>query len=255
MLYIHKLSDLNPKSAEVESLPFIRSIRLGAAFPLTEQKFREYFSDALATRNDILLMERSIQLFEPALAKLNELLSRNDPLYEAVNICRAIQSLKPLSGFLANNISYAKGIIAFQQEFMAKAASLLNSIPSLHVPEEKSRLNAEIGEYFERILRSKEFRFSHHDLIHEAQTVLINDLVECFRHGYVFHVTLEEEIRKATFADIKGRIPLGKLEEADEIGVSISLIKEGVDQAYSLNMRMISWAIVFLSFIKCATSR
>ncbi|MBI2144269.1 hypothetical protein HYU17_03920 [Candidatus Woesearchaeota archaeon] len=254
MLYIHKLSDLNPKSAEIESVPFIRSIRLGAPFPLTEQRVREYFAETLAAENDIVFMERSMQLLEPTLAKLGELLLRNNPLYEPVNICRAIQSLKPLSGFLANNIIYAKEITAFQQEFMAKAASLLNSIPSLRTSEDKSRLNSEIGAYFERVLRSKEFRFSYQDLIHEAQTIMVSDLADCFRKGYVFHVTLEEEIRKAGFADIKARIPSDKLSEVEEIEKSIRLIKEGVDQAYSLNMRMVSWAVLFLSFVKSATA-
>lgn len=255
MLYIHKLSDLNRKSAEIESVPFVRGIRQNAVFPFNQQKVEEYFASTLASESDILLIERSIQLLEPTIARLNELLSRNDQLYEAVNLHRTIQSLAPLVAYLSNNLNYAREILALQHDFMAQAASLLNSIPSLRTSEEKLRTNAAISSYFERVLRSKGFLFNYQDLVHEAQTITIEDLGKSFRNGYVFHVTLEEEIRKAAFADIKGRIPLDKLQEAEEIGKNISLIKEGIDQAYSLNMRMISWAIVFLSFIKCATSR
>ena len=255
MLYIHKLSDLNRKSAEIESVPFVRGIHQSAAFPFSQQKIEEHFAGSLASESDILLIERSIQLLEPAIAKLNELLSRNNQLYEAVNLHRTIQSLKPLTTHLVNNLNYARDVLAFQQEFLGNAVSLLNSIPAANTVEEKLRINAALSAYFEHILRNKEFSFMHQDMVYEAHTILMRDLVECFRNGYVFHVTLEEEIRKATFANIKGRIPLDKLQEAEEIGKSISLIKEGIDQAYSLNMRMINWAIVFLSFIKCATSR
>lgn len=255
MLYIHNLSDLNIKSAEIESVPFVRGIRQGVNFPLTRQNIEEHFAESLASENDVGLIERSIEPLELALAKLNELLSRNDPLYEPVNLSRAIQILKPLAMHLVNNLKYARDVLALQHEFVARAALLLNSIPSLHTSEEKSRINAELSAYFEHILRNKGFSFAYQDIVYEAQIIVAHDLVECFRKGYVFHVTLEEEIKKATFADIKSRIPVDRLREVKDIKRNISIVKEGIEQAYSLNMRMISWAIVLLSFIKWATSK
>ncbi len=255
MLYIHNLSDLNLKSAEIESVPFVRGIRQRAAFPLTQQKIEECFAGMFASENDIVLIERSLQPLGLALTKLNELLARNSPLYEPVNLHRAVQSLKPLEGHLVNNLVYAREVLALQQEFVVNAASLLNSIPSLSTAEEKSRANAELSSYFERVLRNKGFSFTYHDIVYEAQKIVIHDLVESFRNGYVFHVTLEEEIRKASFAEIKGRIPADKLHEMEEIEGCLSLVKEGIDQAYGLNTRMVSWAIMLFSFIKCATGK
>lgn len=255
MLYIHKLSDLNPKSAEIESVPFVRGMNLSGSFPFTQQKVSVVFAECVISDKDPALIERSLQLLEPTLARLNELAARGDPVHEPVNVGRAIQSLKSLVLPLANNLQYGREAVALQQEFMARAAGLLNAIPTLRTSEEKSGLNAEISAYFEKALRSKGFAFTHMDLVHEAQTSLVRDLAESFRKGYIFHVTLEEELRKATFADIRPRIPAGKLKESEEIEAAIRSISEGVEQAYSLNMRMVLWAVIFYSCIRLVTNR
>lgn len=255
MLYIHKLSDLNPKSAEIESVPFVRGMSLSCSFPFTQQKIAAAFADCIISGEDTAAIERSLQLLEPTLARLSGMLVRNDPIYEPVNLGRAIQSLKSLMLPLANNLKYGKEAVALQQEFMARAAGLLNAIPTLHTNDEKSKLNAEISAYFEKVLRSSGFSFAHMDIVHEAQTGLVRDLAESFRKGYIFHVTLEEELRKAAFADIKLRIPPDKLKESEEIEAAISGISKGVEQAYALNMRMLLWAVIFYSCIKLAMNR
>lgn len=255
MLYIHKLSDLNPKSAEIESVPFVRGMNLSGSFPFTQQKVAAAFADCAISGEDAAAIERSLQLLEPTLARLSGMLARNDPIYEPVNLGRAIQSLKSLMLPLANNLRYGKEAVALQQEFMAKAAGLLNAIPTLRTNEEKSKLNAEISSYFEKVLRSGGFSFAHMDIVHETQTSLARDLAESLRKGYIFHVTLEEELRKAQFAEIKLRIPSDKLKESEEIEAAIRGIGEGVEQAYALNMKMLLWAVIFYSCIKLATNR
>ncbi len=253
MLYIHKLSDLNPKSAEIESVPFVRGMNLSGSFPFTQQKMGELFAETAISDSDLAVVAESLQLLEPTLAKLNELAARADRVYEPVNVGRAIQCLKSLVLPLANNLQYGREAVALQQQFMARAAGLLNAIPNLRTSEEKSKLNAEISAYFEKVLRSKGLSFSHLDLVHEAQTGLVRDLAESFRKGYLFHITLEEELRKATFANIKSRIPFEKLKESDEIEAAIRCIGEGVEQAYGLNMKMLLWAVIFYSCIKLVT--
>lgn len=255
MLYIHKLSDLNPKSAEIESVPFVRGMNLSGSFPFTQQKIVAAFAGCAISDEDTADIERSLHLLEPTLAKLSGMLARSDPIYEPVNLGRSIQSLKSLMLPLANNLRYSREAVALQQEFMARAAGLLNAIPTLRTNEEKSKLNAEISAYFEKVLRSGGFSFTHMDLVHEAQTGLVRDLAESFRKGYIFHVTLEEELRKAAFAGIKLRIPPGKLKESEEIEAAIRSIGEGVEQAYALNMKMLLWAVIFYSCIKLATNR
>ncbi|MBI3037394.1 hypothetical protein HYY73_06635 [Candidatus Woesearchaeota archaeon] len=255
MLYIHKLSDLNPKSAEIESVPFVRGMNMSDSFPFTQKKVSEVFAECIVSDDDTALIERALNLLGPVLAKLGEFLARNDPVHEPVDLKRTMECLKSLALPLANNLQYGREVIALQQEFIGKAAGLLNAIPTLCTAEEKLRVNAEISAYFEKVLRSKGFSFSHQGIIFEAHTGMVRDLAESFRNGYLFHVTLEEELKKATFADIKKRIPAERLKEAEDISASINLIGEGVDQAYRLNMRMVLWAVIFYSCIKLATSR
>ncbi len=138
MLYIHKLSDLNPKSAEIESVPFVRSMNINGCFPFTQQKVRELFAEGIVSETDLALIERSLQLLEPAIARLIGMLARKDPVHEPVNLGRAIQSLKSLAAPLANSLKYGRDVVALQQEFLARAAGMLNSIPTLRTGEEKS---------------------------------------------------------------------------------------------------------------------
>ena len=255
LLYIHKLSDLNIKSAEIESLQLVRSIKQSSPFPLTQQKIAVLFGETIITNDDIAVIDGSLQLLQPTLARLDGLLAQGNPVHEPVNLRRAIQSLNSLAAPLANSLAYSRAILALQGDFLGNAAALLNAIPTLRTSEEKSRLNSKVSMYFESVLRSNGFTFTHRDIVFEAHTGLVLDLIGSFSKGYLFHVTLEEELKKATFDDIKKRIPLEKLQESDSIAASIAAIKEGVDRAYSINMRMIQWAIIFLSLIKAASSR
>jgi len=255
MLYIHKLSDLNVKSAEIESVPLVRAMNLSSSFPFSEQKIASLFAEVAINEKDVVLIEHSFKLLEPTIARLSAILAAKDPVHEPVNLQRAIQSLTSLSQPLANNLDYSLAIFSMQQDFLARTAGLLNSIPGLRNNEEKSRANSEINAYFEKALRCRELAFPHLDLIHEGRTELVRDLIESFRNGYIFHVTLEEELKKATFIDIKPRIPVEKLAESDEIASAIREIQEGVDHAYSINMRMAQWAVIFYSCIKFAASK
>ena len=254
MLYIHKLSDLNVKSAEIECVPIVRSIKL-SGFPISQQKLMELFSETSVSPGEIELIERALRLLGPALLALRQLLSKSDPVHEPVNLNRTVQNLNALEAPLLKNLEYARNILDFQQQFMGRAGALLNSISLLRTNEEKQAANAEVSSCFEKVLRNSGFSFSHQDLIFEAHTGVVRDLAESLSKGYLFHVTLEEELKKLVFADIKKRISAGDLAEAEAIEADVRQIKEGVDAAYRLNMHMVEWAVIFLSIIKVATSR
>ena len=180
------------------------------------------------------------------------MLARNDALYEPVNIRRAIQCLSSVEQPLLNNIRYASEALTIHADFMGRAASLLNTIPTLRTREQKVAANAALSAFFEKILRNKAMAFTHQDLVFEAQTGMLKDLAESFRKGYVFHVTLEEELRKLTFVDIKPRIPAAALQESEQLEADIRRIVDGAEKAYGINMKMVLWAVMFYSCIKLA---
>lgn len=253
MLYIHKLSDLNVKSAEIESIQVVRSIRQSAS-PI-QDNLGCHLSGNFVTEADIDLIEKAISLIQPTIARLNEIRAAKNPAHEPVNIVRSIQGLSQVSVNLSNNLNYANDMQALQQGIVSGVASVLNSIPFLRTAAEKSEANAALSRYFELILRNKELSFNYQELISEGHTLLIKDLVESFSNGYLFHFTLEDEIKKADFEAIKPRIPAALLDESGRIAADIAMIRDGVNRAYDINMRMISQSIVLFSFIKCLTSK
>jgi hypothetical protein len=255
MLYIHKLADLNIKSAEIESVPLVRTLNMNHVFPFTNQNVQGCFSECLASANDISLIDQSIQRLEPTITKITQIMSLQSPIHEPVNLKRAIQSLQSLILPLTNNVDYAIKMLALQEAFFANAAFLLNSIPTLRSNDEKTKVNSEISKYFESVLLNTGFVFNYTGLVHEGHTSLVHDLIGCFGKGYLFHFSLEDELKKATFEEIKQRIPTEMLQENEEIASSIALIEKGVQAAYDMNLRMVQFAVMFYCCIKLARNQ
>jgi hypothetical protein len=255
MLYVHKLSDLNMRLADIESIEFIREIRAKMNLPVSPDSIYEYLSSSLVSTQDIEAAEQALDEISPVVRQLDSILLRKESLHEPVNIFRTLQMLKQVPEPLANNIIYLKEILSMQAQLINDSAPLLNSIPTLNTSEERTKANAALSGFFEKMLRNKDFYFRHLDIIYEAHTSIMDALEESMLRGYLFHVTLEEELRKADFAQIKFRIPAESLAEAEEIRQKLRTIKQGVDTAYQANMKMVTCAVLLYSCIKWVNAR
>ncbi len=266
MLYTHNLGHLNLKSAELESVYIVRDLRQKMPFPITEPKFNEYLTNCLVSDTDQSRMELGLLMVGPTLELLNKLLSETyipqaDPmhdsempkpvmLYESANIQRAMQLLKEMPPALNKNIQFGTEMLGWQSTMIREAASVFNMLPRLRTTEEKIVYNAKLNEIFQKVLRNQEFVFNFTDIVHEAHVELMKGLLESMNKGFLFHCTLEEELRKASFDEIKRRIPQAKLDEAEVIKRNIMVIKNAIDRAYELNQRMVSLAVVLYSCMK-----
>lgn len=267
MLYTHNLGHLNLKSAELESVYIVRDLRQKMPFPITEPKFNEYLTNFLVSDTDQSRMELGLLMVGPALELLNKLLSETyipeaDPmhepsevpkpmmLYESANIQRAMQILQEMPPALDKNIQFGTEMLGWQSTMIRDAASVFNMLPRLRTTEEKIVYNAKLNELFQRVLRNQEFVFNFTDIVHEAHVELMKGLLESMNKGFLFHYTLEEELRKASFDEIKRRIPQVKLDEAETIKRNMLAIKNAIDRAYELNQRMVSLAVVLYSCMK-----
>jgi len=250
MLYIHKFPDLNGKSAEIESVPIIRDIKKNIALPFSKQKLEEYVTGCLISKAEIEVIESKLPLIEPTINTVKELLIQKDRIHEPIDLQRTIQILKTVPVPLLNNIAYLKDIHLWQNESLNQAAELLNMIPKLNTKEERNDVNEKINKIFEKILRNKEMCFNCADIIHEGHTSNLNALSESLANGFLFHTTLEEELKKLDFNSIRLRIPPEKLKEAGDIEKNVLEIRKAVEQTYNINMRMINYAAILYSCIK-----
>ncbi len=255
MLYIHRLSDLNRKSADTESLPLIREFKQKISLPLSGVQMEEHFTEFLISESDLLAMDNALVLIEPTIELIKALEAEKDPEYEQVNLERAIAVLRMIPQNLLENIRFADELVSFRGEFITKATQLLNQIPQLRSQDQKLAVNNQVSQLFEKILRNKEFSFNYMDVVNEAQMVNLAGLCEGLPKGYFFHITLEEELKKSSFDRIKERIQADKLKKADEIEKRIKLIKKGVDRAYDVNMRMVGCAVHLYSYVKWVNTR
>jgi len=252
MLYIHQLKDLTPKSADIEVVTVIREIKTRTPFPLREEHVRSYFELFFISESELRAMIKAHELIPQAVQEVQALLQYKDQDYESVNLQRAITMLKEIPPFLLNNINYAREIGVWQSDFVVAFTQLFNQIPDLkHQPDETKReVNSALNNIFEKILRNNEMAFNYRDVVSEGQTSRMRDLSESMEKGFFFHVLLEEEIKKQSFEIIRHRIPGEKLRKVDAIRFKVEDIKKGVDAAYDINMRMISWALVVYGYIK-----
>lgn len=252
MLYIHQLKDLTPKSADIEVVPVIREIKTRTPYPLKAADVKDYLELFYVSESEKLAMGKALEQIPSAIIDIQALLNSKDPDYEPVNLQRAITMLKEIPPFLLTNLNYAREIGAWQEGFVADFASFFNIIPNLKNKgqEEKVAVNNKLNSIFEKILRSNTMNFNYRDVVSEGQKSRMADLSESMGKGFLFKVSLQEEIKKQSFDFIKGRIPGEKLRKADFIKLKIDDVKKGVDAAYDFNFRMINFSLVIYGYIK-----
>lgn len=252
MLYIHKLPDLNIKSAEIESISVIRELKIVSHFPVSEEFMRSQLTAYSARAEELVMMGEALALIPLATEQLVRLLAEKNEVHEQINVYRAVQLLKQLKQPLQANFAYANQLDALQAQLAGKMTEIVNHIPGMASPEDISAVNTALSGIFENLLRSKNMMFNCYDIVNESHISIANGLLESMRNGYLFHVTLEEEMEKATFAKIQLRIPKEKLDEAEAIRQNILTIKRGIDAAYHTNMRTVELAVLLYSMIKWA---
>ncbi|MBI4159328.1 hypothetical protein HY500_03670 [Candidatus Woesearchaeota archaeon] len=250
MVYIHKLNQLTPKIADIESVPIIRIIKKDFSLPVKEEVIKKYFSPYFVQEQDIEAMKNSLNIIQPTLEEFKELLEKKDPDYASVNITRAYKLVSEVQEPLLLNTHYAEGIFTWQEEFVKEATLIFNSLPGARSHEKKIELNNKLNVLFQKILRNREFTFAYQDIIHEAEFEHIASLKNMISDGFLFYIKMEEELNKINFNSIKKRIPLDKLRHSESLEKSVSGIKNGVDKAYHINMSMINWAVLFYSYVK-----
>ncbi len=250
ILYIHKLSDLQRKSAEVESVYIVRELKQKMKLPLSEAALSTHFSQFFSSESDHTALNDALNLVPITVEKVKSVLQKEDNLYEKVNLQRTEQLLKALPDPLFNNLVFLKNTFDWQNEFIKESSIVLNALPRLRSKDEKINYNNRLNAIFLKILRNPEFGFNFYDIINEKQIFEINGLIESMAKGYFFHITLEEELKKNDFAHIKTRIPQDDLQAVQSIEQDLAVIMKGIRRAYDANMRIVNCALVFYAYVK-----
>ncbi len=255
MLYVHKLNQFNQKAAELESVYLIRELKQKTPFPFQDAQIQELLSEFLVSDTDKAHIEQALPIIEPTLELVNKLVNEKNEIHESANCIRTAQILRELPVPIQNSLLYVYDLHNWQKQFTQEITPLLNSLNKLRTPEQKNLANSRLKDIFKKILRNDEFVFKYPDLVNEGEVAAVDGLIESLDRGFLFHYSLEEELKKASFADIRRRLPAQHLEEAEKIRQNMLIIKRGVDRAQQVNMRMINLAIVLYAYVKWLTSQ
>ena len=250
MIYIHKLDQLSPKLADIEVVPIIREIKLKIKIPLAKEEIIHTFTPYFVQEQDISTLEHSLEVVTLALQELKKLYDEKNPLYEQVNIARAMKMIQEIPGPLQQNLLYAKFLSQNKNLVLDEIFTILTSLPHCTTFEEKTALNHKISVLLTSLLRSDGFRFNCTDLVTEVHTSRIQDLSTMLADGLLFHIKIDEELNKVGFETIQLRIPKDRLLISERIRSQILEIKKGVDKAYKTNMLTIQFVLLLYSYIK-----
>ena len=252
MLYIHRLQDFNPKSVDIESTSVIRELKRNP-IAYTEQEMDKIFSRFFMTEKERELVVSTLSLLEPALKEINDMALKKDPVYEAVNFVRSKKQVSEVFPALANSLKYHDDIK--QSDVVKETSVILMAIPTLVTTEEKISFNSRLEAVFGKILMNSEFCFNFFDIINEAHVEHINDLKESLENGFLFHRTIEEEIKKLPFEKLRQRIPKEHLQASDRLLQTVLQIKKGIDSMHEMNLRMAELGVILYSYVKMVSSR
>ncbi len=255
MLYIHQLTHLSSKMADLESVYLVRELREKVKLPLQEEVMEEAFCEFFVSSSELQFIEETAALVGPTIEMIKSLVQLESELYEAVSLQRAIQALEPVTAALESNLAYLQQVQVWQATSSSGMTTLLNQIPKLRTQEEKIRVNDEVKGLFQFLLRNQGFVFHAPDMVHEGPVAQVNGLVESMQKGFFFHVSLEEEYKKVDFATIKRRVPAEELKRVEEIEQDILKIKKGTDTAYNANMRMVNLSVILYSYVKWLSNK
>jgi len=250
MIYIHKLDQLTPGIADIESVSLIREIKSETRFPISEEGMKRKFTEFFVKELDIAAMQEALQNAQPAIDEIAALIEKKDPDFEEVNLLRAYKLVNEVPDSLMENINYAKEIFEWQNEFLIEITNVFNGLANIKSSQELLNFNERLNKIFMKILRNDEFTFKFQDVIHEGHVEHMNDLKTILPQGFLFKILIEEELNKVDFNVIQKRIARAKLDAADRIWNGVLEIKKGVDKAYQINMKMIELSVMLYSYVK-----
>lgn len=252
MIYVHRLQDLTPKIADIESVSIIRKIKQQNQIPLNEEKVKSSILPYFVLKTDLDLIANALELIPPAIESIIELPKfGQQSLYVPLNLQRACSALNEVFNPLRESLSYSRQILEWQSLLCSQICPLLNKIPLLRTFDEKTACGKELDQIFEKILRnSEQFMFNSKNIIHEGPVSAITSLAESMSKGFFFHVNIDEHIQNLSFSEIRKRISHEELDKFDKISQNIFDIKKGVETAYKISMNMVQLAIIIYSYIK-----
>ena len=151
MVYIHQLSHLNPKAADLESVYLIREIKEKTPFPLQTDKMQEFFTDMFVSATDKEVSEHAFFLIQPTMEAIMTIAQQLDPIHENINLHRAVDILKELPGPLQSNIAFVDSVLSWQHHLVSQIVPPLNTLGRAQSKAEKTSSFQQLNPFFEKI--------------------------------------------------------------------------------------------------------
>ena len=243
------------RSAETESVYLLREIKQKFTLPLAFPAFQEFLSDANVSETDITMINQALELIPLTLHRLMIIYESKNQHLEMINVERSTNILKAAIKDLQKNRDYAQALKESLEPNLSKLTSVLNAVPKAKNQEDKVALNNEISNVFEFILRNQQFFFNCRDIIEEGTLSSIRGLHESMGHGYLYHLGIEEELKKTDPHEVRAKVPAEISEAVTAVKENVAFIKEAVERAYNINKRMVDLAVYLYTFVKLANGK
>jgi hypothetical protein len=249
MIYIHKLGDLSPKAAEIESVPLVRELRKKLSFPISSESITEILEEFFPSETDFSAISKAIERIAPSLKKLEEIKTEENECYEQYNVQRATNMMKEIELPLKKSLEFLQTLN--KKEWLDEARETLNAMPK----GDPREINLKLNELFEKILIGKDFRFDSKGTVSEGIIETAIAFQESMAKHFLFKITLEEQIQKKHIQEILRRVPLAEIEKNDVISCNADLIRTGTERAYAANLHLIELGIMLYSLVRWIQSR
>ena len=131
MLYIHTLKGLNQKTAEIESVGLLRTLKTQTPYPFTSAALSVSLSNFTLDDTTVCNLQKLMPIIDDTIKMFEEFIRKKDPVHELINITRARQALIDNKSALQTNIAYLQTIIAWQKQWILQLTDLFNALPKL----------------------------------------------------------------------------------------------------------------------------
>jgi hypothetical protein len=164
----------------------------------------------------------------------------NPKNYESINVHRLKATVEELPGPLKLNIGELKKVESLQHAVPVAVKDLINAARNANSPEELQKIPKDSFKLMCAIANDENGELKPDQRINESHRSHIKDISERFKTGYIYHWSIEDELKKIPFQDIFSRLEKEQQDRFHKLAKDLDKLNESVDVAYQLNWRQIS---------------
>jgi len=204
---------------------------------------QEIFKDCMTTDEELLLSEKAEDVLGPTLEGINWLMDdvkANPANYEAINIHRLKSTIEEIPPALEKNLAEMKHVISVQYAVPVAVKWLIDSAKTAVSGEELKKIFNEGFQLLCTLANDVQGELNPDLRINEAHQTHVDDMSQRFKKGYVYHWSIQDELKKVPFEEVFERLNQEQKDQFGKLSALLEALTTSVEMNYDFNWKQVA---------------